>query len=509
MKCFVTLLASLCLGCLLAGAAEGPDDRFVRAYAQIQQGDSLLENSQMADAKERYQAAEGILLDLQKEFPNWNEKVVSFRLNYVRQKMAPLPAATKTKPAAATPAKSSEPMKPVPAVAAPVVTETTARVAELEQIIRQITSEKDLLSAKLREALAAQPAATDPRELAKAEERIQMLEKENSVLRISLTQAKEAAEKTGGSGSESAKKKLSEMEKDLANQKEKAASLARDKERLEKEVATLKTGSASSGNRKSSGPASEVESLRAKLAVLEAQKVPFTAEEQALLKPAAPAKEAVKSGASAAPKNTATAAPANTAKTSRPGRRMAEGVGPLLSEAQAAYAAGKYADAEKKIIEAEKKDAEDPMLLAFHAAVAIELKRLDEAETYLKKALTLDAAHAYSLSTLGYVRLLQNKHQEAFDILSRAAQIVPNDANVQNNLGITLSKLDQRGAAETAFRKALQVLPDFPDAHYNLAVIYANHQPTFPALARFHYNKALEAGHAKDKELEKVLPPAN
>src|SRR5437867_74109 len=46
---------------------------------------------------------------------------------------------------------------------------------------------------KLKEALSAQPAAFDPHELTKAEERIKTLQKENDLLKVSLNQAKQAA----------------------------------------------------------------------------------------------------------------------------------------------------------------------------------------------------------------------------------------------------------------------------------------------------------------------------
>jgi Tfp pilus assembly protein PilF len=64
-----------------------------------------------------------------------------------------------------------------------------------------------------------------------------------------------------------------------------------------------------------------------------------------------------------------------------------------------------------------------------------------------------------------------------------------------------------RGPAETALRKAIQLEPNYPAAHNNLAVIYASQQPPLVELARWHYQKALAAGHAKNPDLEKMLSP--
>ena len=43
------------------------------------------------------------------------------------------------------------------------------------------------------------------------------------------------------------------------------------------------------------------------------------------------------------------------------------------------------------------------------------------------------------------------------------------------------------------------------EAHHNLAVVYATQKPPFTALAKFHYEKALAAGHKKNADLEKIL----
>jgi Tfp pilus assembly protein PilF len=64
-----------------------------------------------------------------------------------------------------------------------------------------------------------------------------------------------------------------------------------------------------------------------------------------------------------------------------------------------------------------------------------------------------------------------------------------------------------RSAAETAFRKALASEPDYAEAHYNLAFIYAEEKPPSMEMARWHYRRAVDLGHGKSPELEKLLAP--
>jgi tetratricopeptide (TPR) repeat protein len=106
---------------------------------------------------------------------------------------------------------------------------------------------------------------------------------------------------------------------------------------------------------------------------------------------------------------------------------------------------------------------------------------------------------------LGAVKFRQSKYDEALEALSRAAQLNPQNAQVQNYLGITLSQKGLREPAEIALRKAVQLDPGYASAHLNLAVIYATQQPRAVEMARLHYHKALDLGHTRNLELEKIL----
>ena len=68
-----------------------------------------------------------------------------------------------------------------------------------------------------------------------------------------------------------------------------------------------------------------------------------------------------------------------------------------------------------------------------------------------------------------------------------------------------MSRKGQRQQAETALRKAIQFNPAYAPAHNNLAVLYLSQDPPAPLLARWHYQKALDAGQAHNPDLEKML----
>src|SRR5262249_43719938 len=141
-----------------------------------------------------------------------------------------------------------------------------------------------------------------------------------------------------------------------------------------------------------------------------------------------------------------------------------------------------------------KMDEKNVPALANLAAIEVEQKHLDDAETNVKRALAVDSEDAYTLYILGLVKFNQKKNDDALDALSHAAKVDPQDAKIQNYLGLVLSEKGMRGPAETALRKAVELQPSYGGAHQNLAVFYLTQQPPYPALARWHYQKAIAAG---------------
>jgi Flp pilus assembly protein TadD len=573
--------------------------------------------------------------------------VVKFRLSFLDSKIAAL--SSKTSPGPTTPV----PRTSAPGVALPQ-NPPDNQLQLYQQQIQRLTADKIVLEAKLKEALASQPASMDPRELAKAEERVKTLQKENDLLKVTLDQTKtqlpagknsksavpvtpaltesnrKLAEQTerantleleknalqkrldsmvssqkSSSEIEASRKALDNASQELAEQKKTVTKLTLDNASLENQLRSVKASAQTAAtmqaendrlkkqlaeaklsprktpkttgvekelaqaktqlsalqadnqklrlekvaleNRLKQGSSSEIAkvpaeltppkkestarvkqlekerdelqkklevalrdasgaktstadtriqdlenqmtSLRAKLDVFEARRVPYTSEELALFKaPDTTLSAAVDRKAS---KNSIKAPPPGTTK--------------LVAEAQRYFAEKNLDKAEERYLQVLNKDDKNVYTLANLAAIQLENGHLADAEKHVTKAVALAPTDAYSLSILGYLRFRQERYDDALDALSRAAKAEPENAEIQNYLGLTLGQKGMRGPAETALRKAIQIQPSYGSAHNNLAVVYLAQQPPSIELARWHYQKALAAGHPRNPELEKML----
>jgi Flp pilus assembly protein TadD len=627
---------ALALPCLLALApaawADGPDDDYVTIYNIIQQADSYNEKGQLSQAKSRYSDALGALKKFQAAYPDWNVKVVRYRLNYLSTKISQIMLTLSTPvtaPAApvvpAPPVPTPAQPRPTPVVEVPAPTPTPgatlsdaaeSQIKDLQDQVRRSEAERNLLQSKLKEALNAQPAAIDPRELTRAEDKIKELQKENDLLKTSLAEARTNALKADPAALEQARQALAEANKKVAQLTDANSALAAEKESLmarmknltapddanaalraendilKKEVADLKSrasvpGKTSDLNRKlleaqsqiaalqsdkeimrlekialenrvkrlsiaapatmAAAPApttnsasllaeanaaaaatdarikeleaqrdelqksldaatkelqgrkrgketadriatmtQELASLHARIEVLEARQVPYTTEELALFK---------------APPNALVA----SARMSRKSKDIPAANAKLIAEADRMMVSGQLDKAEVACLDLLKLDPKDPVVLGKLSAIQVELNHWDDAEKHIHQALAINPDDAYTLNVLGQLRFRQKKYDDALDALGRAAKLNPQDAEIQNFLGLTLAEKGLRGPAETALRKAIQIDPGYGGAHNNLAVVYITQKPPLVELARWHYQKAIAAGHPKNPQLEKLL----
>ncbi|HMC29064.1 MAG TPA: tetratricopeptide repeat protein, partial [Verrucomicrobiae bacterium] len=111
----------------------------------------------------------------------------------------------------------------------------------LQEQVRQLQADKTILESKLKEAFAAQPAAVDPRELAKAEEKLRALQKENDLLKVTLNEAKAKPAPVTNVGSQrSNEPKFQEAEVEAQKSSDLTA-LRAENQALKKQLADLKT----------------------------------------------------------------------------------------------------------------------------------------------------------------------------------------------------------------------------------------------------------------------------
>ncbi len=366
-----------------------------------------------------------------------------------------------------------------------------ARVDELAKLT--VGNKSEELARSLAAAQAALKAEQDRvNTLAKANQKMEaILTDPNNATGITTDQFK-ALEKKNKDLETSVKTLEAQVQKGTADAP-KLRQLEKEREDLQKQLIELQKQL--NDKKKVSSNATEklgqdLAAAQARVAALEARRTPYSAEELALLK------------GSSAP----VAAPAPVAKSAKKNSAdLPPGAANVALEAQRAYAAQRFDEAEKKYLEVLSLDPGNVYTLANLGAAQMELNKLPEAEAHLKRALALDSDDAFSLALLGLLKFRQDKADDAFDALSRAAKLDPENAQTQNYLGLVLSMKGQREPAEAAFRRAIQIAPGYAVAHYNLAVYYATQQPPTRELARWHYQKALTVGHPKSDELEKRL----
>jgi len=102
------------------------------------------------------------------------------------------------------------------------------------------------------------------------------------------------------------------------------------------------------------------------------------------------------------------------------------------------------------------------------AASLIDLKRFDEAEIYLRKALKLKPNYTTASINLGKVLTKLKKFAEAENILKKMKNLEPENVEVLNSLGVCLIDLGKMEEAEQLLKCAIKLKPDFTSAYNNL-----------------------------------------
>lgn len=430
----VCWLAMLCGSAFLR--ADAPEEDYVRIYNLIQLADTLAESGRNELARQKYSEAHSELDRVRTTYPGWNEKVVQFRMNYLIERLG-LPKTPET-PTGREPAEK----------AAMASSESAARIKQLLEQIRQLTADKELLQAKLKEALSAQPAALDPRELARSEEKVKTLQKDVEVLTVNLKKAEAKPDKPiDPSVFAQTKQGLAAANQKLAQQMEVVSSLTLERDALQRRLQMLADGT---------------EKLETKTR---------TQEEQL-----ADARRAAQTNA-------------DLVLVLQTALRKAQ------EEKDTPFVSGNQVPFDEKTLPI---DTNLP-------GAQIEQNPLAKGESSLKRALVRDPNDGLRLSLLGAAKVRQHKYDEALDLLSQSAQLDPQNAETFLYLGVALAEKGLPKPAESALRRATQLAPESAEAHHNLAKVYASEQPPALELARLHYQKGLACGHATDPKLEQLL----
>ena len=113
----------------------------------------------------------------------------------------------------------------------------------------------------------------------------------------------------------------------------------------------------------------------------------------------------------------------------------------------------------------------DSSYLAFYnlGILASDQERLDDARTYLEKALSLKEDDADILTALGTVHLKAGRDSEAEKLFQKALGLGESDV-LFNNLGTLFFRRKNYRQAKKLYLKALEINPDYQEARENIAL---------------------------------------
>lgn len=148
---------------------------------------------------------------------------------------------------------------------------------------------------------------------------------------------------------------------------------------------------------------------------------------------------------------------------------------------------------------------DNPAALSNLGKVEWQRRRLAEAAKHLERSVALKPDLTESWLTLGHVYLDLDSPMRAVSCLTRAVAESPADPRCRNALAIVLKRIGWNDGAESELLNAIDLKPDYAEAHFNLAVIYLERKPPALELAGRHYAMAKELGAEPDTLVEKQL----
>ena len=122
----------------------------------------------------------------------------------------------------------------------------------------------------------------------------------------------------------------------------------------------------------------------------------------------------------------------------------------------------------------------------------------ERAEQAWRRALTCGGSPARAARALGHLLCRQGKFEEASQVYRAGLEKAPDDATLHFALAAALAACGQRREeAKAAYREALRLRPEFPEALLNLGNLYYDEQQFMQAALCCHKALELRPGYAK------------
>ncbi|WP_409527870.1 FecR domain-containing protein [Rhizobium sp.] len=123
--------------------------------------------------------------------------------------------------------------------------------------------------------------------------------------------------------------------------------------------------------------------------------------------------------------------------------------------------------------DAERQYPDDPQLPAYRAMLALLLNDRQEYQQAVDRSLSLDPNEPTALEARALYRAgFQGDNSGAMEDLEAAARVTPGSSSTWNVIGNVQSSRDANREAEAAFLKAIELDPQDPIPHANLAIFY-------------------------------------
>ena len=232
MKRVYTLLGLLSFAFATSSEAAPQNELYVTFYQMIQQADTLAGKNQEKAAVDLYRSARSGLQKLQQDNPDWNKGIVDFRLGYIADRLDPLDSRYPASKPAPKAAPKTNKKGPSPAV-------QTQLAAINDELIRERMKSASLNN-KLKEALAARPAAVDPGELARAEKALSEARGQASAANSRVAELEGASkDMIDAKEARQLKKSMEDRDRELSRRQKELASATADNGKLADELEAL------------------------------------------------------------------------------------------------------------------------------------------------------------------------------------------------------------------------------------------------------------------------------
>lgn len=170
-----------------------------------------------------------------------------------------------------------------------------------------------------------------------------------------------------------------------------------------------------------------------------------------------------------------------------------------------AFQAGNFEGAREAYLRVLKIEPDNLPALVNLGAAEYRLGNAAEAERLLRRSLQIKPDNPTAWLNLGILYLGRNEPMRSLAAIAQAVAQAPGDPVARNYLGVAAGRNRWFDAAEAELRRAIELRPDYADAHFNLAVFCLERHPPAVELARRHYRKARDLGAAPDRLVEQAL----